>query len=192
MFTGIVEEVGVVQNVSTNLSNKIFELECSFISELKVDQSVSHNGVCLTVTEILGDSYKVTAIDETLLKSNLSELQKGDLVNLERCMKLGDRLDGHIVQGHVDTTGVCTAIVDKDGSWLFTFSYNSEFKNLVINKGSISINGTSLTVIDPDDTTLQVAIIPYTYEHTNFKNLVVGQSVNLEFDIIGKYIARKL
>ncbi len=192
MFTGIVEEVGVVQNVSTNLSNKIFELECSFIPELKVDQSVSHNGVCLTVTEILGDSYKVTAIDETLLKSNLSELQKGDLVNLERCMKLGDRLDGHIVQGHVDTTGVCTAIVDKDGSWLFTFSYNSEFKNLVINKGSISINGTSLTVIDPDDTTLQVAIIPYTYEHTNFKNLVVGQSVNLEFDIIGKYIARKL
>lgn len=192
MFTGIVEEVGLVKSVKTELSNKVFEVACSFLSELKVDQSVSHNGVCLTVTEILETSYLVTAIEETLLKSNLSDLNVGDPVNLERCMRLGDRLDGHIVQGHVDATGVCQSIEDKDGSWVFTFSYEQEFKNLVINKGSISINGTSLTVIDPGDTTLQVAIIPYTYEHTNFHNLVVGQRVNLEFDIIGKYIARKL
>ncbi|HBY67627.1 MAG TPA: riboflavin synthase, partial [Flavobacteriaceae bacterium] len=159
-------------------------------SELKIDQSVAHNGVCLTVVKVKSDSYIVTAIDETLQKTNLGNLAKGDSINLERAMKLGDRLDGHIVQGHVDQVGVCRSITEKNGSWIFTFTYKAEKGNVTIEKGSITINGVSLTVVNSKEIKFSVAIIPYTYEHTNFKKLEKGSIVNLEFDVIGKYVSR--
>ena len=171
MFTGIVEELGSVESLSKNGSNLDLVISCPITSELQIDQSVSHNGVCLTVTKIEGDSYHVTAVEETLLKTNLHKCLVGDQVNLERCMKLGGRLDGHIVQGHVDTVGTCVSIEDVDGSWNFKFSYPDSYAGLVIDKGSICINGTSLTVIDPKESHFSVTIIPYTFKHTNFRNL---------------------
>lgn len=192
MFTGIVEELGAVESIVKQGSNLDIVIKCPFTSELQIDQSVSHNGVCLTVTKIEGESYQVTAVDETLTKTNLNKISVGDKVNLERCMKLGGRLDGHIVQGHVDTVGTCVSVEDVDGSWNYKFSYPREYAGLVIDKGSICINGTSLTVINPDNEHFSVTIIPYTYEHTNFHTLKVGDLVNLEFDILGKYILRNL
>lgn len=192
MFTGIVEALGSVESIVKHGSNLDLVLSCPFTSELQIDQSVSHNGICLTVTQIEGDSYHVTAVDETLKKTNLHRCLVGDKINLERCMKLGGRLDGHIVQGHVDTVGTCVSIEDVDGSWNFKFSYPSDYAGLVIDKGSICINGTSLTVINPGKDQFGVTIIPYTFEHTNFHTLKVGSIVNLEFDILGKYIVRNL
>ena len=160
--------------------------------ELKIDQSVAHNGVCLTVVEINGNTHRVTAIDETLQKTNLNSLQTGDVVNLERCMKMDGRLDGHIVQGHVDQTGKCISVTDQNGSWLYHFKYSPSRNNLVVEKGSICINGISLTAFEAVDDTFKVAIIPYTYEHTNIYQVVAGSLVNLEFDIIGKYVARMM
>lgn len=192
MFTGIIEELGEIKSITKQGTNLDVVLKCPFTSELQVDQSVSHNGICLTVTKIDGESYQVTAVDETLTKTNLYQCSVGDKVNLERCMKLGGRLDGHIVQGHVDSVGTCVSVEDVDGSWNYKFSYPSEYAGLVIDKGSICINGTSLTVINPDEEHFSVTIIPYTYEHTNFHTLQVGDLVNLEFDILGKYILRNL
>jgi len=192
MFTGIVEELGIVAFLSRKGTNLNLEITCPFTSELKVDQSVSHNGICLTVTEITEKSYHVTAVEETLKKTNLSNCNIGDKINLERCLKLGGRLDGHIVQGHVDTIGKCMSISDVNGSWNFKFSYPTEHQGLVIDKGSICINGTSLTVIDPYEDFFSVTIIPFTYEHTNFHSMKVGDLVNLEFDLLGKYIVRNL
>ncbi|MGB8706062.1 MAG: riboflavin synthase, partial [Gillisia sp.] len=192
MFTGIIEELGQVKELKHEQENLTLTILAKIASELKIDQSVAHNGVCLTVTEVNHDSYKVTAIKETLLKTNLNELQKGDLVNLERGMKLGARLDGHIVQGHVDQTGICKDVKEENGSWIFTFSYDNTYNNVTIEKGSITINGVSLTVVDSKKNTFSVAIIPYTFEHTNFKDLKVGEIVNLEFDVIGKYVKRLL
>ncbi|NQZ77211.1 MAG: riboflavin synthase [Ekhidna sp.] len=186
MFTGIVETVGKVKEISSEGTNKAFAIESNISEELKIDQSISHNGVCLTVTSIEGDVHWVTAIDETLKKSNLSEVQVGDQVNLERCMKADGRFDGHIVQGHVDTVAKVVSVSDEDGSWLFTFELKED--GLVVEKGSICINGTSLTCFNVDKKFFSVAIIPYTFEYTNFNQLSVGRSVNIEFDIIGKYI----
>ncbi len=191
MFTGIIEELGEVTNIERENSNIHFTIRTSFSTELKVDQSVAHNGVCLTVTELLGSSqYKVTAIDETLQKTNLGHWMIGSLVNLERCMKADSFLDGHIVQGHVDQTATCTQIEETDGSWKFTFDYGRTNNGLVVQKGSICINGVSLTVVDDNPESFSVAIIPYTFEHTNFKTFKVGSKVNLEFDIIGKYVQK--
>ena len=190
MFTGIIESVGIVKDLKTDLNNLHLTIECSFTNELKIDQSIAHNGVCLTVIHINGNQYTVTAIDETLAKTNLSELKENDFVNLERAMKLGDRLDGHIVQGHVDQTAVCKHIENELGSWKFTFQYDSSLNNITIEKGSVTVNGVSLTVIDSKKDEFSVAIIPYTYEHTNFKRFEIGTEVNLEFDVIGKYVAR--
>lgn len=191
MFTGIVENTGIVTQIESEQNNKHFWLKCDFTNELKIDQSLSHNGVCLTVVEINDDNYKVTAIDETLNKTNLNTLRMGDLVNLERCMKLHDRLDGHIVQGHVDQIGTLKSIEDFDGSYLLTINYDeSTSGNVTVPKGSICLNGVSLTVVDSSNGEFSVAIIPYTWEHTNLKNLVPGSIINLEFDIIGKYIQR--
>ncbi len=193
MFTGIVETVAEVLSAEREGTNVHFWLKSVIASELKVDQSVSHNGVCLTVTQVSADAYKVTAVEETLKKTNLGALQAGDLVNLERCMPAGGRFDGHIVQGHVDQTGVCTAMEDRNGSWLFSFSYDTaENRNITVEKGSICVNGVSLTVVNSREGAFQVAIIPYTFEYTNFHSLSVGQTVNLEFDILGKYIQRLL
>ena len=190
MFTGIIETLGRVKKIEKEQENVHFTIESELTNELKIDQSVAHNGVCLTVIDIDNDTYVVTAIKETLDKTNLHHLQQGDNVNLERAMMLGDRLDGHIVQGHVDQTGVCTEIVDADGSIYFTFSYNSELNNITIEKGSITVNGVSLTVVNSERNSFSVAIIPYTLEHTTFKDLKKGSTVNLEFDVIGKYVAR--
>jgi len=190
MFTGIIEELGVVSNLKKEKENLHITIESTLNNELKIDQSVAHNGVCLTVVSFDKNTYTVTAIKETLEKTNLNSLKKGDLVNLERAMKLGDRLDGHIVQGHVDQTGMCTSIKEEDGSWFFTFEYDSQKGNITIEKGSITIDGTSLTVINSGENNFSVAIIPYTYEHTIFKNYSIGTPVNLEFDVIGKYISR--
>ena len=191
MFTGIVENTGIVTRIETDQNNKHFWLKCDFTNELKIDQSLAHNGVCLTVVEIKEAEYKVTAIDETLNKTNLNSLKIGDSVNLERCMKLNDRLDGHIVQGHVDQTGVLKSIENFDGSYLLTISYDENSSgNVTVQKGSICMNGISLTVVDSLVGEFSVAIIPYTWEHTNLKHLVVGSIVNLEFDILGKYIKR--
>jgi len=190
MFTGIVEAIGQVENIETEGSNLHFTIKSNISSELKIDQSVSHNGVCLTVVNIDKDCYTVTAIDETLKKSNLGTLKVNDEVNLERAMKLGDRLDGHIVQGHVDQTAICESISSEDGSWFFSFSYDNSLGNVTIEKGSITVNGVSLTVVDSKDNTFSVAIIPYTYRHTNFKNLKIGDLVNLEFDVLGKYVKK--
>ncbi|CAL2060360.1 riboflavin synthase [Tenacibaculum sp. 190524A05c] len=190
MFTGIIETLGVVSNIEKDLENIHFTIKSNITNELKIDQSVAHNGVCLTVIEINGDEYVVTAIKETIDKTNIGDLSVGTEVNIERAMKLGDRLDGHIVQGHVDETGVCKGIKDEEGSTVFTFEYNSKNNNVTIEKGSITVNGVSLTVVNSKENEFSVAIIPYTLEHTVFKNFGVGTKVNLEFDVIGKYVAR--
>lgn len=192
MFTGIIEDTGIVTGIQKEGSNVHFTIQAPFAAELKVDQSVAHNGVCLTVTEATDKQYKVTAIDETLAKTNLGEWKKGDSINLERCVKPGSFLDGHIVQGHVDQTAICKAKENKDGSWVFRFTYNEDGQNLIVRKGSICINGVSLTVVDDLTGEFSVAIIPYTLEHTNFKTLEPGMKVNIEFDIIGKYVAKML
>lgn len=190
MFTGIIETLGVVTKLVKEQENLHITIKSNFTSELKIDQSVAHNGVCLTVVAIKNNEYTVTAIKETLDKTNLNDLKVDDVVNLERGMKLGERLDGHIVQGHVDETGICTFIKDESGSTVFTFEYNSENNNVTIEKGSITINGVSLTVVNSQQNSFSVAIIPYTLTHTNFQNFIVGEKVNLEFDVIGKYVAR--
>lgn len=190
MFTGIIETLGTVKNVVKEQENVHLTIESDITSELKVDQSVAHNGVCLTVVDINNNEYTVTAIKETLDKTTIGNLKASSIVNLERAMKLGDRLDGHIVQGHVDETGICTNIKDENGSTVYTFEYNSDKNNVTIEKGSITINGISLTVIDATNSGFSVAIIPYTWENTTFKTLQIGDTVNLEFDVIGKYVAR--
>ena len=190
MFTGIIETLGTIRKITKEIDNLHLLIEASITPELKVDQSVSHNGVCLTVTRIDGGAYTVTAIDETVSKTNISDWQINEQVNLERGMKLGARLDGHIVQGHVDQTGTCISIREAGGSWYFTFEYDVSASNLTIEKGSITVNGVSLTVVNSKNNAFSVAIIPYTYENTNFRNLVVGSKVNLEFDVIGKYVAK--
>lgn len=190
MFTGIIEKLGTVSKITKEADNLHISVTAEFTAELKIDQSVAHNGVCLTVVAIDGNTYTVTAIKETLQKTNLNSLKVSDKVNLERAMKLGDRLDGHIVQGHVDQTGHCSDIKNENGSWFFTFEYDSAKNNITIEKGSITINGTSLTVVNSEKNSFSVAIIPYTYEHTNFHTFEKGTEVNLEFDVIGKYVAR--
>jgi riboflavin synthase len=190
MFTGIIETLGTVKSIEKEGSNLHYTIESDFTNELKIDQSVSHNGVCLTVVDIVGKTYKVTAIQETLLRTTLSSWKVNDPINLERGMKLGDRLDGHIVQGHVDTTGKCIKTENLDGSIAFHFEY--EAPHLTVEKGSITINGVSLTVVDSTLNTFSVCIIPYTLEHTTFKNIQVGSTVNLEFDIIGKYFQKQI
>lgn len=192
MFTGIVETVAEVIEIHLEGTNTTFRLRSSLASELKVDQSLSHNGVCLTVTSIHHDTYTVTAVDETLKKTNLSLLNLGHKVNLERCMAANGRFDGHIVQGHVDQTGTCTRMQAMNGSWLYDFSYDPSLGNITVEKGSICINGVSLTVFNSQPDSFRVTIIPYTYEHTNFHQLVQGNTVNLEFDILGKYIQKIL
>jgi len=190
MFTGIIENIGVVSNLKTELDNLHISIESTFTPELKIDQSVAHNGVCLTVVAINNNEYTVTAIKETLDKTNIGTLKLHDKVNLERAMKLGDRLDGHIVQGHVDQTAECVDVKEENGSWVFTFKYDSALNNITIEKGSITVNGTSLTVVNSKKNTFSVAIIPYTYKHTNFNTFKSGTIVNLEFDVLGKYVAK--
>ncbi|WP_242134179.1 riboflavin synthase [Aestuariivivens marinum] len=190
MFTGIIEEIGVITNLIHEKGNLNITLESNITSDLKIDQSVAHNGVCLTVVEIKDNNYTVTAIKETLEKTNLKHLSIGDKINLERAMKLGDRLDGHIVQGHVDQTAMCTNIESDNGSWVFSFEYDSSLNNITIEKGSITVNGVSLTVVNSRANMFSVAIIPYTYEHTNFNTFIIGSIVNLEFDVLGKYVAK--
>ena len=190
MFTGIIETIGTVFQITQEGSNKHFQISSTLSHELKVDQSLAHNGVCLTVTAIDTDKYWVTAVDETLKRTNLGNLKVADEVNLERAMHYNGRLDGHIVQGHVDTIGYCTRVDEKDGSWEYYFEYEPNPQNLLVDKGSICINGVSLTVVNPTLNTFNVAIIPYTYEHTTFKHLKAGMTVNLELDVLGKYIAR--
>lgn len=190
MFTGIIEELASVTKIESQGENLHFTIKSSIAPELKIDQSVAHNGVCLTVTSANDHTYTVTAIKETLDKTSLGSLSVGDIVNLERAMKMGTRLDGHIVQGHVDQVGECISIVDENGSWRFTFSYDPSLNNVTIEKGSITIDGTSLTVVDSKESQFSVAIIPYTYDHTRFKQYKVGTTVNLEFDVIGKYVSR--
>lgn len=193
MFTGIVEEAATVVALENEKENLHITMECSFVDELKIDQSVSHNGVCLTVVKKTDKSYTVTAIKETLLKSNLGQLEIGSKVNLERSAKLDGRLDGHLVQGHVDQTAVCTEVKESEGSWYYTFAYTPlQDDYITVEKGSVSVNGVSLTVVNSQVNSFQVAIIPYTYEVTNFHQIQPGTVVNLEFDIIGKYIARIL
>lgn len=190
MFTGIIETLGKVVKVETDRGNLHLTIQSDISNELKIDQSVAHNGVCLTVVSIADDTHTVTAIQETLLKSNLGELQQGNTINLERCMLMNGRLDGHIVQGHVDQTAKCIALEEQDGSWFFTFEYEENQGNVTVEKGSICVNGISLTVVNSRKNQFSVAIIPYTYEHTNLNEVKVGSTVNLEFDIIGKYVAR--
>ena len=193
MFTGIIEATGLVSKIESEGTNLTFRIESTMAPELKIDQSVSHNGVCLTVTSAADGSYTVTAVDETLKKTNLGKVKIGDRVNLERCMPATGRFDGHIVQGHVDQTGICTNVQDMDGSWLFDFQYQPDSAgNVTVEKGSICINGVSLTVFNSQTDGFRVTIIPYTYEHTTFGDLRVGDVVNLEFDIIGKYIKKML
>ena len=190
MFTGIIEGLGELKKTEKQGDNVNFTFSCPFTSELKIDQSLAHNGICLTVIDISGSNYTVTAIDETLQKTNIGNINIGEKVNLERCMKLGDRLDGHIVQGHVDQVGVVNKIEEEDGSWKFYIKYDPSRSNITVNKGSITINGTSLTVVDSEKDFFSVCIIPYTYNNTNFKYLGQGSVVNLEFDIVGKYLAK--
>ena len=190
MFTGIIESLGIVENISLGGTNKEFTIFSSISNELKIDQSLAHNGVCLTVTAIENGRHQVTAIDETLQRSNLGHLKVGQSINLERAMSGLSRFDGHLVQGHVDTVGSVTEVIDKDGSWIFTFNFPEEKEHLLVDKGSVCVNGVSLTVNNPTHNTFQVAIIPYTFDHTTFNHLNPGDSVNLEFDILGKYIAR--
>ncbi|PKP08869.1 MAG: riboflavin synthase [Bacteroidetes bacterium HGW-Bacteroidetes-4] len=190
MFSGIVEETGKVVSIDRNKENIDLTIACSFVDKLKVDQSVAHNGVCLTVVRKTDSTYTVTAIQETLIKSNLGDLVPGSEVNLERSMTMDKLLDGHMVQGHVDQTAICTKVEEADGSWYYTFLYDSSKGNITVEKGSISVDGVSLTVVNSKDDSFQVAIIPYTYEHTVFHNYKEGTRVNLEFDIIGKYITK--
>jgi len=190
MFTGIIESLGKIHSISASGTNKTFWVESALGPELKVDQSLSHNGVCLTVEETNGNLHRVTAIEETLEKSNLGAWQPGNLVNLERCMIMNGRLDGHIVQGHVDATATCLERSDKNGSWEFRFEFPKKFSHLVIEKGSISLNGISLTIFNVKKSKFDIAIIPYTFEHTNIQFVNPGDTVNLEFDIIGKYVSR--
>jgi riboflavin synthase len=190
MFTGIIEATGVVEEIKPEGLNKHFRISSAIAGELKVDQSISHNGVCLTVTQLTPGGYWVTAIDETLKKSNLGALKKGDRINHERCMIANGRFDGHIVQGHVDQTAVVVSIIDQQGSWLFQFKYDPSPGNITVEKGSIAVNGISLTCFNSTSDSFTVAIIPYTYEHTNIGQLKPGDTVNLEFDIIGKYVQR--
>lgn len=192
MFTGIIETMASVEKLRKEGSNLHITLSSDITKELKIDQSVSHNGVCLTVVNINGNQYTVTAIDETLQRSNLGEIKKGDLLNLERCMSANGRFDGHIVQGHVDTTATCVSVKDLNGSWEFKFEHPTQKDFVTVEKGSITINGVSLTVGASSENSFSVFIIPYTFEHTNFKNITIGSRVNLEFDIIGKYVARLL
>ena len=192
MFTGIIEALGVVTNLKQEQGNLIITIKSEIANELKIDQSVAHNGICLTVTDINNNEYNITSIKETLSKTNLKSIKIGDQVNLERAMKLGDRLDGHIVQGHVDQVGICKSVIKEDGSWTFKFEYDSDKNNMTIEKGSITINGVSLTVVNSGFNTFCVAIIPYTFEHTNFNAIEVGDAVNLEFDVLGKYIQKLL
>ena len=190
MFTGIIETLGKVQDVRNENDNLHISVQSSITNELKIDQSVAHNGVCLTVIAIENDVYTVTAISETIQKTNLGDWKIGDSLNLERAMLLGSRLDGHIVQGHVDQTGICKEVREANGSWYYTFEYDSNLNNITIEKGSITVNGVSLTVVNSKENEFSVAIIPYTYEHTNFKDFKFGTKINLEFDVIGKYVSR--
>ncbi|AEM70305.1 riboflavin synthase, alpha subunit [Allomuricauda ruestringensis DSM 13258] len=192
MFTGIIETLGKVEKLEKEGGNLHITVASDITSELKIDQSVSHNGVCLTVVSLDGDNYTVTAIEETLNKTNLSDLELGEVVNLERAMVLGARLDGHIVQGHVDQTAVCKSIEEKNGSWIYSFEYDPKLNNVTIEKGSITVDGVSLTVVDSQKNSFSVAIIPYTHEHTRFHTYKVGTTVNLEFDVVGKYVSRLL
>jgi len=191
MFTGIIEKIATVVSLEKKGTNLNIRFSTTLSKELKIDQSVAHNGVCLTVIETDQDSYTVTAVKETLEKTNISDLEIGDEVNIERCMQLGGRLDGHIVQGHVDSTATCTDIKEEGGSWLYFFSHK-ESEHFTVEKGSVCVNGVSLTVCNSKDTGFSVAIIPYTFEHTNFKNLKLGDEVNIEFDIVGKYISKMI
>ncbi len=190
MFTGIIETLGIIKEIKKDNDNIHVTVSSSLTHELKIDQSVAHNGVCLTVVTINDDEYTVTAIRETIEKTNLGDWKPSDLINLERAMKLGDRLDGHIVQGHVDQIGICKSIEEANGSWYFTFEYDSKLNNITIEKGSITVNGVSLTVVNSKENEFSVAIIPYTFEHTNFKTFQIGKKINLEFDVVGKYVAR--
>lgn len=190
MFTGIIETLGTIQEIKKDKDNIHITIDSAITSELKIDQSVAHNGICLTVVDIKDSLYTVTAIGETIKKTNISDWEKGDSVNLERAMKLGDRLDGHIVQGHVDQIGTCIATHETNGSWSYTFQYDDALNNITIEKGSITVNGVSLTVVDSKKNEFSVAIIPYTFEHTNFHDFKVGTKINLEFDVIGKYVSR--
>jgi riboflavin synthase len=192
MFTGIVETLGMVKEVIINGFNRTYWITSPLSGTFKEDQSVSHNGVCLTVEEIGDNCHRVTAIDETLQKTNLATWTAGTMINIERCLVVNSRLDGHFVQGHVDTTGSCTSVVEKGGSWEFTIQFPEAFAALLIEKGSICLNGTSLTAFNVTSNSFTVAIIPYTYEHTSIKNITIGAEVNLEFDMIGKYIQRKI
>ena len=190
MFTGIIETTGIIEDIVTAGTNKTYWIKSSLSAELKIDQSVSHNGVCLTVEEISNGSHRLTAIKETLLKTNLAQWKKGDTVNIERCLQMNGRLDGHIVQGHVDTTATCISVQEKNGSWEYSFEMDKKFASLIIEKGSISLNGISLTIFNVKDNGFTVAIIPYTYNHTNMQFLKAGDKVNIEFDMIGKYVNR--
>lgn len=192
MFTGIIEEIGRIKNIEKEGGNTHFYVEAQLTSALKIDQSVAHNGVCLTVVEVEPTNYKVTAIEETLQKTNLGKWEIGNSINLERGMKMNAHLDGHIVQGHVDQVATCVSEEVKDGSWIYTFSYDASLQNVTIEKGSITVNGVSLTVVNSKLNEFSVAIIPFTYEHTNFNTLKKGDLVNLEFDVIGKYVKRLL
>lgn len=191
MFTGIITHIAEVKKILQAGANMDFWIEGTFASELKIDQSVAHNGVCLTVVEVTGNTYKVTAVAETLKKTNLGLLKEGDWVNIELALRVGDRLDGHFVQGHVDATGTCTDVQEVDGSWLYSFSFSDAFAALIIEKGSICINGVSLTAFGVTANSFMVTIIPYTYSHTTFSQLKKGDTVNLEFDVLGKYMLRK-
>lgn len=190
MFTGIIETLGIISDIKKDQENVHLTIQTNITNELKIDQSVAHNGVCLTVVDLFDNKHVVTAIKETIDKTTLGSWKIGDKVNIERAMKLGDRLDGHIVQGHVDQTAVCSSIIDKEGSWEYTFEYDSSLNNITIEKGSITVNGTSLTVVNSKKDSFSVAIIPYTYENTIFHTFEIGTKVNLEFDVVGKYIAR--
>ena len=190
MFTGIIETIGIIKDLKKDSGNLDITVSSVITTELKIDQSVAHNGVCLTVVELNNDEYTVTAIGETLEKTTIGDWKIGDLINLERGMRLGDRLDGHIVQGHVDQTGICKSIEEANGSWYFTFEYDSNLNNLTIDKGSITVNGVSLTVVNSKENEFSVAIIPYTFEHTNFNIFKIGTTINLEFDVVGKYLTR--
>jgi riboflavin synthase len=192
MFTGIIETLGTIEAISTSGSNFSYQINANFTSDLKIDQSLAHDGVCLTIESIKGNSYQVTAIAETISKTNLANWQIGSKINLERCMLMNGRLDGHIVQGHVDCTAICTERQDKDGSWEYQFEFPAEFAHLVIEKGSIAVNGTSLTCFAVTNSSFRIAIIPYTFEHTSIQFVNKGSIVNIEFDILGKYVQRNL
>ncbi len=190
MFTGIVEKIGIITDIISSENNISYWVKSPISDELSIDQSVAHNGVCLTVEEILEGKHKVTAIQETLNKTNLKQWKKNSAINLERCLPMNGRLDGHLVQGHVDSVATCLEIIEKQGSWEYTFEFDPQFGSLIIEKGSITINGISLTLFDVTNQSLRVAIIPYTFEHTNMQHLIIGDEVNIEFDLIGKYINR--